>query len=224
MTSASDTSGSDEGDGSDKPPCCKVERTAARFDSLELLSELSAKRRVGDSFRTIAAYFNRKIVAQALDDADIEQDRSLHAALTGDEIAEDVYDVLRADSTSDIKRAEVRARLSDGGVDVSTLESAFVSHVTIRSHLQNCVEVTPDESLPPFDQIINTTQGARSRAVNVIQSTIDRAVENGQLQAGDLEVDISVQMSCQDCGETFYLAELLDQRRCSCTTSRSNDP
>jgi hypothetical protein len=190
---------------------------------MELLSELSTKRRAGGSFRKIAAYFNQNIVARALEDADVEQNRSLHAALTGDEIAEDVYEVLRHDSTSDIKRAEVRARLSDAGVDVSTLESAFVSHVTTRSHLQNCVEVTPDESLPPFDQITNTTQGARSRAVNVIQSTIDRGVENGHLQTGDLEVDVSVQMRCTDCGDTFYLPELLDQRRCSCTTSHSHE-
>lgn len=223
MTSASDTSGPEDSDGSDKPPCCKVQRTAFKFDSRELLSELSTKRKAGDSFREIAAYFNQEIVARALDDADIEQDRTLHAALTGDEIAEDVYDVLRRNSSSDIQRAEVRARLSDVGIDVSMLESAFVSHVTIRSHLQNCVEVTPDESLPPFDQVINTTQGARSRAVNVIQSTIDRGVKNGQIQTGDLEVDISVQMSCQDCGDTFYLAELLDQRRCSCTTSSSHE-
>lgn len=223
MTPASDTSGSEENDELNKPPCCKVQRTASRFESGELLSELSIKRRAGDSFREIAAYFNQEIVARVLDDADIEQDRTLHAALTGDEIAEDVYDVLRRDSTSDIKRAEVRARLSDVGIDVSTLESAFVSHVTIRSHLQDCVGVTPDESRPQFSQIINTTQGARSRAVNVIQSTIDQAVKNGQLQTGDLEVDVSVQMSCQNCGDAFYLAELLDQRRCSCITPRSDE-
>jgi len=186
-----------------------------------LLSALVERRRSGASFRTLAEYFNRQIVARALDDADLGHGRTVHAALTGEDIAEEVYGVLRGDASADVKRAEVRARLSDAGVDVATLESAFVSHVTIRSHLQDCVDVEPDESLPPFDQIINTTQGARSRAENVIQSTIDRAVKNGQLETSDLEVDISIQLTCQECGDAFYLSELLDTRRCSCATHRS---
>jgi len=223
VTPTPDTSGPEDSDGSDGSPCCKVQRTASFFDTPALVSELATRRKSGDSFRKIAAYFNQQIVARALEDADLGQDRTLYAALTGDAIAEDVYDALRRDSTSNIKRAEVRARLSEAGIDVSTLESSFVSHVTIRSHLQDCIGVMPDESPPPFEQIINTTQGARSRAVNVIQSTIDRTTKNGQLQTGDLEVNVSVQLTCQDCGETFYLAELLDRRRCSCTSARSSE-
>lgn len=212
---------SERGDGSDGSHCCKVQRTAVRFDLPDVLSILVERRRAGASFRTLTEYFNQQIVARALDEADLGHGRTVHAALTGEDIAEDVYEVLQGDTSADVKRAEVSARLVDAGVDVATLESALVSHVTIRSHLQNCVDVAPEKSLPPFDQIINTTQGARSRAVNVIQSTIDRAVKNGQLETGDLEVDISIQLTCQDCGDTFYLPELLDQRRCSCARTQA---
>lgn len=223
MTADSGTSepGPGSGEGSDGSHCCKVQRTAARFDIPDVLSTLVERRRSGASFRSLAECFNQRIVARALDEADIGHGRTVHAALTGGDIAEGVYEALQGDASADVKRAEVRARLADAGVDVATLESAFVSHVTIRSHLQDCVDVAPDESLPPFEQIINTTQGARARAVNVIQSTIDRAVKNGQLETGALEVDISIQLTCQDCGDTFYLPELLDQRRCSCTTTQS---
>jgi hypothetical protein len=113
--------------------------------------------------------------------------------------------------------------LSEAGVAVDDLESAFVSHVTIRSHLQECVEVEPKKSPPPFEQTVNTTQGARTRAVNVIQSTVDRAVKNGQLQTGQLETELLVQITCQDCGDTFYLTELLDQRQCSCSATGSEN-
>ena len=213
--------GPEDGGGSRGAHCCKVRRTAVRFDLPDLLSTLAERRRSGVSFRTLAEYFNQQIVARAIDEADIGHGRTIHAALTGEDLAEEVYTVLRGSESTDVKRAEVRARLSDAGVDVETLESAFVSHVTLRSHLQDCVDVAPDEPLPPFDQTINTTQGARSRAVNVIQSTIDRAVTNGQLETRALDVDVSIQLTCQECGDTFYLSELLDKRRCSCATAQS---
>jgi len=211
---------SESDDGADGSSCCKVQRTAVRFDLRQLLSTLVERRRSGVSFRALEEYFNRQVVARALDEADVGRERTVHAALTGEDIAEEVYGVLRRDASADVKRAEVRARLSDAGVDAADLESAFVSHVTIRSHLQDCVGVAPDESPPPFDQIVNTAEGARSRATNVIRSTVDRAVRNAQLETGPLEVDVSIQLTCQECGDTFYLSELLDKRRCSCAPPR----
>jgi len=202
--------------------CCKVGRTAAAFDLSDVFEELSALRRDGESFRSLAAYFNTEVVESTLREAGVGDARSIHAALMGDDIARDIYDVLRTDRDSDIRRAEVRARLSDTGIDVDALESAFVSHVTVRSHLQDCVGVTPDESPPPFEQTVNTAQGARTRANNVIQSTINRAVRHGHLQTGEIKAEVVVRLSCNDCGKSFYLSELLDQRRCNCT-SQTND-
>lgn len=220
-----DSDGSEDSHPEPNPesPCCKVQRTASAYGIDGAVDELEPRRRDGDSFRDLAAYFNTQVVDSALSRAGLGDGRSLHAALTGGDIASDVYEVLRTDRDSDIRRAEVRARLSDAGIDVDELESAFVSHVTVRSHLQECVEVTPDRSPPPFEQIVNTTQGARTRALNVIESTVNRAVRNGQLETGELETDILVQITCQDCGETFYLTELLDQRQCSCPNPSDSD-
>lgn len=223
MAPDSNTSGTGREKTDLESACCKVERTAATFDVSDAVDELTARRRDGDSFRDLATYFNTRVVERALTDADIGDGRSVHAALTGSDIASDVYEVLRTDRDSDIRRAEVRARLSDAGLDVGRLESAFVSHVTIRSHLQECVGVEPEQSPPPFEQTVNTAQGARTRAENVIESTIDRAVRNGQLRTGSLETEILVQVTCSDCGDTFYLPELLEERQCSCGSPSAED-
>lgn len=197
--------------------CCKVERTATAFDIEDVGAELVDRRRRQDSYRAIAEHLNVRVIEAELDRADVTSGRSVHAALVGEDVAEAVYRVLRTDSGSDIRRAELRARLSEAGIDVDRLESAFVSHVTIRSHLQNCVSVDPDRSPPSFEQTVNTTQWAQTRASNVVQSALDRAVKTGQLQTGDLEAELFVRVTCGDCGDTFYLTELLESRSCSCS-------
>lgn len=200
-------------------PCCKVQQTAAAFDMVSALDELVIARRDGTSFRKLTAQFNTRVVEQALGWADIDG-RSVHAALTGEDLSNDIYEVLRTDCDRDIRRPELRARLSEAGVNVDALESSFVSHVTARSHLQECVGVEPERSPPPFEQTVNTAQGARTRASNVIQSTIDRAVRNDQLLTGNLDTEVLVRLTCRDCGDTFYLSELLEQRQCSCGSGR----
>lgn len=200
-------------------PCCKVQQTAAAFNTVDALDELVKARRDGTSFRKLTEQFNTRVIEQALERADIDG-RSVHAALTGEDLSSDIYEVLRADCDRDIRRPELRARLSEAGVNVDALESSFVSHVTVRSHLQECVGVEPERSSPPFEQTVNTAQGARTRASNVIQSTIDRAVRNDQLLTGDLDAEVLVRLTCQDCGDTFYLSELLEQRQCSCGSGR----
>lgn len=205
--------------------CCKVGRTAAAFDAADAVAALADRRRDGHSFRDLAAHFNARVVARALERSDVGDGRSVHAALVGDEVADDVYRVLHGDEASDVRRAEVRARLSEAGVDVERLESSFVSHVTVRSHLRDCAGVDPDldESPPPFEQIANTTQGARTRASNVVQSSLNRAVRHGHLETGPLEAEVPVRVTCTECGDAFYLSELLERRRCSCTATGRSD-
>lgn len=203
--------------------CCKVGRTAMEFEIPAAVPEIADRRREGSSYRDIAAHFNTRVVDRALERADIEDSQSVHAALVGSDIASDVYRVLRANGDWNIRRAELRARLVDSGVDVDALESALVSHVTIRSHLQKCADVEREESPPPFEQTVNTTQWAQTRASNIVQSALDRAVRHEQLRTGPLEAEIVVRITCDDCGDTFYLTELLDRRQCSCALANQSN-
>lgn len=198
--------------------CCKVGRTASAFGIDDRLSELSALRRNGASFRDITTTFNTWVVERALTRGDIGNDRSIHAALVGENTAERVYHVLRSDDDSGVQRTELRARLSSTDIDVDRLEASFVSHVTMRSHLQACVGVDPETTPPEFEKTVNTTQRAKIRAKNVIESTLERAAEHEQIEVGSPRTEVVVKITCDECGDMFYLTELLDQQRCSCHT------
>lgn len=203
--------------------CCKVGRTATKFGINNRLSELTNLRKEGTSFREITTIFNTWVVEQALERGDIGDNRSIHAVLVGADTASEVYRVLRSEGESDIHRTELRARLSAADIDIDSVEASFVSHVTMRSHLQECVGVHPDTEPPTFEKVVNTAQRAKVRATNVIGSTLKRAVRHGQIQISSLRIELLVKITCDECGDTFYLSELLDQRRCSCHTTGQND-
>lgn len=209
----------EHGDGdtsSEAETCCKVGRTATGYGIDHRLSELATLRRDGTSFREITTTFNTWVVKEVLEGENIGDNRSVHAVLVGENTAGEIYRVLRSNGSSDVRRTELRARLSAVGIDVDDLESSFVSHVTMRSHLQNCVGIDPDTEPPEFKKTVNTAQRAKVRATNVIESTLERAVKHGQIRVGSLRVELQVKTACDKCGDTLYLSELLDRRRCSC--------
>jgi|GEM_PF-3819124 len=196
--------------------CCKVRASAVEFGVEDALERIKSERRRGSSFRDLADEFNTAIVERALDAEDLGDSRSIHAAMIGDDVATRVYEILRGNSEAGIEGAELRARLSSAGVDVSRLEDAFVSHVTMRSHLQDCVGVTPEESGPTLDHIVNTIRGARTRSLNVIQSSVERARRHDLITTGPLTVEMVFRATCQECGDQFYLSDLIEERECSC--------
>jgi len=212
------TSGAATGD-----PSCKVGKSAVEFGIEDTLERIVAERRQGASFRDLADEFNMAIVESALEAADLGDSRSIHAAMVGEDVATPVYRILQGNSEAGIESAELRARLSSAGVDVPRVEGAFVSHVTMRSHLQDCVGVSPDESGPSLDQIVNTIRGARTRSLNIIQSSVDRAIRYGLFDTGPLTVEMVVRATCQECGDQFYLSDLIEERQCSCSTDETTD-
>lgn len=200
-------------------PCCKVARTAAAYEVTDVAAELPERRRAGDSFRDLANYFNTHVTEQALKRADVKSGTSVLSALVGDDIASAVFHVLRGDGDVDIRRAELRARLADVGVDVEALEAAFVSYVTVRSHLQDCLGVEAEKSVPDFEKTVNTVWWARTREENIIQNALDRAVRTDEIRTGPLAAEVFVRVTCETCGNTFYVEELLNERRCDCSGS-----
>lgn len=208
-----------ESDTSESVTCCKVTTTATTYDAHDAVAELATRREDGASFRELATYFNTRVTERALEKADIQQGQSVHSALIGEDFASTVYEMLRTEEGSDVRRAELRARLSDEGVDVDALEEAFVSYVTIRSHLQECVGVHREQSSSDFEKTVNTVRWAHTRAENIIQNALNSAGATQEMQTGDLETEVVVRVTCESCGDTFYVEELLDERQCSCAES-----
>jgi hypothetical protein len=187
--------------------CCKVGRVADRYDLPNLDDALARRHGAGDGLRDLASLTNRRILADAITGAD--------ADVVGD--ADALYETITGDDVSAGRRAEVRAQLSNAGVDVLGMEDDFVSHQTIRSHLRECLDVDTSRSSPlDRERAAGTVEWARSRSEAVIQRTVERLRESDELATGPLDVTHTVRITCEDCGRTYRQEELLTEGRCAC--------
>ncbi|PSP99361.1 hypothetical protein BRC94_07405 [Halobacteriales archaeon QS_5_70_17] len=211
------TAGADGGAGVESEPCCKVARSGQTYGVSEVDAELRRRREGGASYRELSAWFNARLVARALERAGVDAERSVPTALLGDELAERTYRVLRGEEGSDVQRAETRARMADAGVDVDALEAAFVSHVTLRSHLRDCLEVADDGRTPAsVEDAAGVIRWARNRTRGVASDALARLRRDGAVAAGELDVEVLVTVTCRDCGASYHLREFLDRERCDC--------
>lgn len=211
------TAGADEGAGAESEPCCKVARSGRTYGVSDVDAELRRRREEGASYRDLSAWFNARLVARALDRAGVDAERSVPTALLGDELAERTYRVLRGEEGSDVQRAETRARMADAGVDVDALEAAFVSHVTLRSHLRDCLDVAGEERTPAsVEDAAGVIRWARNRTRGVASDALARLRRDGAVAAGELDVEVLVTVTCRDCGASYHLREFLDRERCDC--------
>lgn len=212
MTAGRDGAATDGGE-----PCCKVARSARAYGVSDADAELRRRREEGASYRDLAEWFNVRLVASALERAGVDAERSVPTALLGDELPERAYRVLGGENGSDVRRAETRARLADAGVDVEALEAAFVSHVTLRSHLRECLGVTGGDRTPTsVEDAAGVVRWARNRTRGIASDVLARLRRDGTVAAGELDVEVVVTVTCRDCGASYHLREFLDRGRCDC--------
>lgn len=187
--------------------CCKVGRDADRYDVVDLDRTLQRRHAAGDGLRELASLVNRRILEDAVMGAD--------ADIVGDVDA--LYETMTGDDVSAGRRAEVRAQLSNAGVDVLGVEDDFVSHQTIKSHLNDCVGIDTGRSRPlDRERATGTVEWARSRSEAVIERTVERLQEADELDTGPLDVTHTVRLTCEDCGRTYRQDELLARGSCEC--------
>lgn len=194
---------------SDDGCSCKIGRNARTY-GLSLDRELRQRHERGESLRALARIHNQRLLAAALAD--------VNAAIVGDVDA--IYGKLTDEDVSAGTRAEVRAQLSNAGIDVDALLDDFVSHQTVRTHLRNCADVDTSRSGDlTTDRARSIVEWARSRSEAVIERTVRRLGESDDFARSSLSVTQSVRVTCDDCGETYRLGEFLDQGGCDCTAS-----
>ncbi len=204
------------GESEGREMCCKVTATATEYDVMDAATRLPERKKAGDSYREVTHWFNTTVVEQALDTAGVSSGESVHTVLVGNELAEEVYQILQTDDGTDVQRAELRARLAEAGIEIDALEKALVSHVTIRSHLRECIDFEENTRTPDFGKTINTIRWAHSRAENVIQSALDSSVAADETRTEPLEAEVVVRVTCQTCGNMFYIDEFVENPRCDC--------
>jgi hypothetical protein len=189
--------------------CCKVGRDIRNHGLSRLNDDLRRRRSDGESLRDLATFVNTRILENVLADAGISAGWD----------AETTYRIL-AGADADVstgRRAETRSKLKQVGVDVDCVKTDFVSHQTIRDHLRDCLDIdTGRETRFDVGSATTTVEWARSRSEAVIERTLDRLRAAGELETSDLDVTHSVRVTCEGCGRTYRLRDLLKHGHCEC--------
>lgn len=200
---------------------CKVGRGIEAFELSEANDELAARWR-GDgrdrqSLRELATYFNRELLRAAMD-------RAGTTPLDGE--VENVYRLLTDDDVSSGVRTQTRRRLADAGVPVEEVESQFVSHQTIHTHLTDCLDVSrSDREADPAERRRadrDRIRALQTRTEVVTADTVERLREADALDLGAFDVLVDVTVLCGECGAQYDVADLLDAGGCDCQRSTAD--
>jgi len=193
---------------------CKVGRVAERYELPSLDDELR-RRYAGDaSLRDLERLVNERVLRTAIDRADGD----VSTLVTSDWSVEALYGILRDEGeTAPGERTRVRTRLEQAGVDVSAVTDDWVSHATIRTHLNDClsVETSREASITP-EEAINTVEWARSRSENVVGETVRRLNAADVIDIAEPTAGVSIRITCEACGRSFTLPELVESGGCDC--------
>ena len=199
---------------------CKVGRGIDAYELSGVNDELERRwcgeGRERDSLRELAIFFNQRLLDAALEDAGTTR-------IDG-EVA-NIYRVLTDDDVSTGVRTQTRQQLVADGVSIETVETQFVSHQTIHTHLTNCLEISRDESRKnPAER--RQTDRDRIRALQrrtevVTTDALDRLRGSDALELSEYDVLVDVTVLCADCGSQYDVGELLDAGGCGCTTDTS---
>ena len=186
----------------------KIERNIDKYGLEGLNAELRQQRQDGASLRDLAATINQRILKAALMTANV--------SLVGD--LENVYETLQDDEGSVGQRAELSARLVRRGVPMEEVENDFVSHQTVSDYLTDCLAIdTSHQQQLTIEEAMKTIEWAETRGEAVIDRTLTRLYEAGELATAPEEVSCSLYVTCAQCNERSRLYELLEQGGCDCT-------
>ncbi|AQL44829.1 hypothetical protein BV210_19410 (plasmid) [Halorientalis sp. IM1011] len=194
---------------------CKVGRGVEDF-GLDGIHDDLVRRWCGDgrerqSLRELATYFNRRLLGSAVESAD-------EAPLSGE--VSNLYRLLTDDDVSSGVRTQTRRRLETAGVPVEAVESAFVSHQTVHTHLTECLGVSREteaddpESRRRADR--DRIRALQSRTEAVTTDALERLRDSEALALADFDVLVDVTVLCDECGRQHDVGSLLDRGGCDC--------
>lgn len=187
---------------------CKIDRTATKYDLSDIDAELTHRHQhQGASLRELETYVNERILQSVLRGTDI-------VLLDG---ADSVYQVLTDENASEGQRAELRRRLANAGIDVEAVERDFVTYGTVRKHLREGIGLdTGTDSSLDTAAASSRIQRLQSRSTAVIGETLDQLRRAETLSTGDLDVVVSARVTCEQCGDSYRVGQLIERGRCDC--------
>lgn len=189
---------------------CKIGRKVDKYDLTNLDQKISVRRNDGMSLRDLADLVNIRITEAAINAAD--------ADIAGD--ATSVYGAINENGAIE-RRVQLQDQLAAVGIEIDELEADHVSYQTVRHHLRNCLEMDTSrqgiESVAEGREVVNW---ARNRDREIIKRTLNRLQRVGELEAGDLNVTLTVTVECKNCGDSTHVETLLKNGTCECRGER----
>lgn len=190
----------------------KVGRLVREYDLEDLPAELEARWTGASgertSLRDLADLFNRRLLERALEragrsplEANVDH---LYSALTDDDVSTGV-------------RTRTRRELERDGVDVDALESDFVSHQAIHTHLTKFrgVDHTRNENIR--EKSLQRLRRLQGRTEAVTADTVERLVDREEIAGDEVRVLVNVQVLCQSCGTSYDATEFIEGGGCDCS-------
>lgn len=200
------------------PSCCKLGRVSdeVEFDGLDA-DLVTAWTGDGESssLRDLAALVNERLVRAAMTAA-------AETPLDGEPA--NVYRLLTDDDVSSGVRVAARNRLEARGVDVDALESRFVSHQTVHTHLTDCLGVSKDTdgtAVPLAESERQRVRTLQSRAEAVSSDAVERLRDRGDLALAEFSAVVDVAVRCSECGRRHEFGALVDAGGCQCQLDES---
>lgn len=198
---------------------CKIGRNIDRYHLNDLNQELVHHRKEKElSLRDLASVVNHRILEAAIEDTSAGiLEEELYGALEHDDAVATIYGALTDEEVSPDRRARVRTRLEQAGVNLDTVEDHWVTHTTLRKHLQDCLGIdTSSESTIGTDNARSTIEWIQTRMRAIVDRTFERLASTEKLHVGQLDITISIRVTCTDCGTTYNPTKLISRGSCDC--------
>jgi hypothetical protein len=125
-------------------------------------------------------------------------------------LIESEYETLQGDDPEAV--AEVRTALSNAGIDAAELESAFVSHMAIRRHFQNCLDLEPIEREPANDWHEDAIEYAERHLESRVEQVMTGLARSGKVPDAETATFQPVFYArCSECPTRVTLETAIDQ-------------
>lgn len=137
--------------------------------------------------------------------------------LEGD--ADNYYHQLTSDDTARVAAEDIRHGLEHEGVPVDEVLSNMVSYQTVRSHLNDCLDIDTSGDYgngPDPKHAKQTVRKIQSRTKRIVGQTIERLSDSGKLSLESPSVNVVVTVTCEGCGRSYRAHELMEGADCEC--------
>lgn len=189
---------------------CKVSRGIDKYEMAGIDDELVHRWAEGkQGLRKLADLYNRELIRHAL----------LHAGIQPlDGECENIRRILVEPDVTEGMRVQLHKRFENNGIDTHELVRDFVSYQTVNRHLQQCLEIersTAANAPITKSEGIDRIYGLQKRTEHVVENTLIQLERAGEIQVGNIDVIVSMGVSCSNCGGYRDIEDVIDHG-CHC--------